>query len=98
MKLKQAKLYQMGPKSSKRHSNQGFAGVHACDPQSISPTRMCGLFFCYLGRNEEVSLVQYIEKKIGIFFFAEQFSFAAGTLFQQQKKIVSAIKKLFHLV
>jgi len=60
---------------------------------------MCGLFFCYLGRNEEVSLVQYINswqtsKKNLEHFFAEQFSFAAGTLFQQQKKIVSAIKKI----
>ena len=96
LKLKQAKLYQMGLKSSKMHSNQGAVGGHACDPQSISPTRMCGLFFCYLGRNEEVSLVQYINswqtsKKILEYFFAEQFSFAAETLFQQQKKIVSAI-------
>jgi len=50
-----------------------------------------------LGRNEEVSLVQYINswqtsKKNLEYFFAEQFSFAAGTLFQQQKKIVSAKK------
>jgi len=73
---------------------------------------MCGLFFCYLGRNEEVSLVQYInswqtsKKKLEHFFLLnnflllreQQFSFAAGTLFQQQKKIVSAIKKLFHLL
>jgi len=64
---------------------------------------MCGLFFCYLGRNEEVSLVQYINswqtsKKIWNIFFAAQISFAAGTLFQQQKKIVSAKKNLFHIV
>jgi len=41
-------------------------------------------------------------KKFGTFFLLnnflllreQQFSFAAGTLFQQQKKIVSAIKKI----
>ena len=38
-----------GPEIQQNALEQGAVGVHACDPQSIGPTRMCELFFLLLG-------------------------------------------------
>ena len=62
----------------------GCWGSRVWSPVNQSHKDVWVVFFCYLGRNEEVSLVQYINswqtsKKNLEHFFVEQFSFAAGT-------------------